>query len=88
MFDSKLAKKFLEKIHTMTFEELDERARLATGCGIEQLIHDAECLTQEQINLIKSRIRVTENYLDILRQEFEQLPYVASRLYSSTFVDL
>ena len=90
MFDSKLAKKFLAKIDSMTFREIDERATKASSCGIHNLIetiHDAEWLSTEDINILRSRLGISENYREELRREFEQLPYIASRLYSSTFVD-
>lgn len=90
MFDSKLAKKFLAKIDSMTFREIDERATKASSCGIHNLIetiHDAEWLSTEDINILRSRLGISENYREELRRDFEQLPYIASRLYSSTFVD-
>lgn len=44
MFDSALAKKFLEKIETMSFEELDERASRAPSIGIEGLVENLPTL--------------------------------------------
>ena len=38
MFDSELARKFLSKIETMTFEEIDETVSLAPSIGIEGLV--------------------------------------------------
>ncbi|MDB0077503.1 hypothetical protein [Acinetobacter baumannii] len=44
MFDSNLAKKFLEKINTMSFEELDARASQAPSSGIAGILDELPCL--------------------------------------------
>ncbi|HFX7563428.1 hypothetical protein Q5X40_16900 [Acinetobacter baumannii] len=44
MFDSALARKFLEKIGTMSFEELDEKASRAPSIGIEGLVENLPSL--------------------------------------------
>ena len=38
MFDADLAKRFLNKIANMTFEELNERAEKAHDCGITHIL--------------------------------------------------
>ena len=43
MFDSNLAKKFLEKINTMSFEELDARASQAPSSGIAGILGELPC---------------------------------------------
>lgn len=44
MFDSNLAKKFLEKINAMSFEELDARASQAPSSGISGILDELPCL--------------------------------------------
>jgi len=44
MFDSNLAKRFLEKINTMSFEELDARASQASSSGISGILDELPCL--------------------------------------------
>lgn len=38
MFDSELSKKFIEKIETLSFEEIDERASHAPDVGMGKIL--------------------------------------------------
>ena len=40
MFDRNLSKKFLEKLNTMSFEQIQSRADKASPCGMEPILKD------------------------------------------------
>lgn len=54
---------------------------------LKDVLISSQYVSGRTLKLVKDQLQRDSLYIEVLRKEFEKLPYVASRLYSSTFVN-
>ena len=56
--------------------------------ALKDALVGAQYVSPQTLQIVKNCLVADTAYVTALHKEFEKLPYIASRLYSSTFVDI
>lgn len=54
---------------------------------LKDVLINAQYVSKRTLNVVIEQLKRDTLYVEVLRKEFEKLPYVKSRLYSSTFIN-
>lgn len=74
VFNAELAKKFLEKIETMPFEEMDERASHAPSSGISGILNELPALESCVIKYTNYKIIQVQDFDELVKNTYNR-PY-------------